>query len=122
MALRLRSFMLPNLGIVIASSLATTLALFTIFKLHTPGQKIIPSPLKTQIQNLSKEERDELPYPPDLLPGGRDVTSPVRHLTILFAFQIELMEVSSTAQQKSMNGALRMDGKLYSSTVLVRHV
>ncbi|PVH88471.1 alpha/beta-hydrolase [Cadophora sp. DSE1049] len=69
----------PNLGkvgIVIVSSLATTLALYSIFKLHSPRQKIIKSPRQAQIQNLSKEERDGLPYPPDVLPGGRDVTSP----------------------------------------------
>ncbi|KAH6709511.1 prolyl aminopeptidase-like protein [Leptodontidium sp. MPI-SDFR-AT-0119] len=71
-----RITMPPNLGIVIASSLATTLALFTLFKLRSPSQGIIKSPREAQIRNLSKEERDGLPYPPDLLPGGRDVKSP----------------------------------------------
>ncbi|KAH7364458.1 prolyl aminopeptidase-like protein [Rhexocercosporidium sp. MPI-PUGE-AT-0058] len=66
----------PNLGIVIASSLATTLAIFTIFKVRLTGRDIVESPRETQKKNLSKEERDGLPYPPDLLPGGRDVKSP----------------------------------------------
>ncbi|KAL2064865.1 hypothetical protein VTL71DRAFT_4005 [Oculimacula yallundae] len=63
----------PNLGIVIASSFATTFALYTIFRLLTPREDIVKSPREKQIRNLSSEEQDELPYPPDLLPGGRDV-------------------------------------------------
>ncbi|CZT47948.1 related to alpha/beta hydrolase family protein [Rhynchosporium secalis] len=71
-----RILITPHLGIVIASSLATTLALFTIFKCSTPCQDIIKSPREAQLRNFSSEEKDGLPYPPDLLPGGRDVTSP----------------------------------------------
>ncbi|CCC10311.1 hypothetical protein SMACR_02887 [Sordaria macrospora] len=37
---------------------------------------IIPSPRATQIPQLSKEETSSLPYPPDALPGARDVETP----------------------------------------------
>ncbi|KAF4553128.1 Hypothetical protein D9617_8g051410 [Elsinoe fawcettii] len=36
---------------------------------------VIPSPL-SQVQALSKSSQDDLPYPPDSLPGARDVESP----------------------------------------------
>lgn len=36
----------------------------------------IPSPLTTQIPNLSAEEIAALPYPPDYYPGARDVKTP----------------------------------------------
>jgi hypothetical protein len=37
---------------------------------------VIPSPLTTLLPKLSVEERRRLPYPPDILPGARDVDSP----------------------------------------------
>lgn len=37
---------------------------------------IITSPLKTRIPHLSKDEIDQLPYPPNALPGARDVDTP----------------------------------------------
>lgn len=37
---------------------------------------IIPSPRATQLPQLSKEETSSLPYPPDALPGTRDVETP----------------------------------------------
>jgi hypothetical protein len=39
---------------------------------------IIRGPTATLLPNLSQAEKDTLPYPPDALPGGRDVDSPVR--------------------------------------------
>ncbi|ESZ99179.1 hypothetical protein SBOR_0437 [Sclerotinia borealis F-4128] len=38
--------------------------------------KVIPSPLTTQIPTLSHEKISALPYPPDIFPGARDITSP----------------------------------------------
>ena len=35
-----------------------------------------PSPLTTVLPKLSKEEIAKLPYPPDALPGARDVATP----------------------------------------------
>ncbi|KAI0855818.1 alpha/beta-hydrolase [Xylaria cubensis] len=42
------------------------------------GKKTLyePSPGKTLIPALSKDEIQKLPYPPDALPGGRDVETP----------------------------------------------
>ena len=37
---------------------------------------VIPSPLTTLLPKLSVEEQRKLPYPPDILPGARDVDSP----------------------------------------------
>jgi pimeloyl-ACP methyl ester carboxylesterase len=36
----------------------------------------IPSPRTTLLPKLSKDEISDLPYPPDVLPGGRDVDTP----------------------------------------------
>ncbi|EXJ96097.1 hypothetical protein A1O1_01223 [Capronia coronata CBS 617.96] len=37
---------------------------------------IIPSPRTTRLPKLSEEEKSQLPYPPDVLPGARDVDTP----------------------------------------------
>lgn len=39
-------------------------------------RKIIQSPRVTLLPKLSEEEIGELPYPPDVLPGARNVNSP----------------------------------------------
>ncbi len=44
--------------------------------------KSISSPKTTLIPGLSKKEIEELPYPPDLLPGARDVTSPYGNVRV----------------------------------------
>lgn len=42
----------------------------------------IPSPLITQIPNLSVEEIAALPYPPDYYPGARDVQTPYGRMRV----------------------------------------
>ncbi|KAL2413071.1 hypothetical protein ABEF95_002445 [Exophiala dermatitidis] len=37
---------------------------------------ILPSPRTTRLPALSEEEQSQLPYPPDVLPGARDVETP----------------------------------------------
>lgn len=44
--------------------------------------KPIPSPLTTQIPNLTQSIVNELPYPPDAYPGARDVESPYGRLRV----------------------------------------
>lgn len=63
---------------MIGSSVATTLAVLTIARvaLYSVPPKTIPSPLKTLLPKLSKNEQAELPYPPDVFPGARDINSP----------------------------------------------
>jgi hypothetical protein len=39
-------------------------------------KEVIPSPLTTLLPKLSVQEQRNLPYPPDILPGARDVDSP----------------------------------------------
>lgn len=43
---------------------------------------VVPSPAKTLLPRLSKEELSKLPYPPDALPGARDVDSPLGSLRV----------------------------------------
>jgi hypothetical protein len=69
-----------NIAYIIGASVITTVAVLTVSRLALQGkqQKIIPGPKKTLIPKLTEAEIDALPYPPDALPGGRDVDSPVR--------------------------------------------
>lgn len=41
-----------------------------------PPKKIIQSPRSTLLPNLKQSDVDSLPYPPDVLPGLRDVETP----------------------------------------------
>lgn len=65
---------------LIGTSIATTIAFVTITKyaFYSSPPKVIPSPRETVLSRLSKKEQDALPYPPDVFPGARDVSSPVR--------------------------------------------
>jgi hypothetical protein len=68
---------------MIGASVATALALLAVSRLallHGRLQQrkmILPSPRETLLPRLSAAETLALPYPPDALPGGRDVDSPV---------------------------------------------
>lgn len=46
------------------------------------GKSIILSPLQSQLSHLSASQLAELPYPPNALPGARDVTTPYGHLRV----------------------------------------
>jgi hypothetical protein len=60
-----------------AASLGTLLVLGTITSaLRSAPTTVIPSPVQTKLPQLSEEDVQELPYPPDALPGARDVKSP----------------------------------------------
>ena len=66
---------------ILAAASLTTLSLlhFTrlaILRSSKPGPTI-PGPSSTVLPLLSPADRSALPYPPDTLPGGRDVASPV---------------------------------------------
>lgn len=49
---------------------------------HRPGTRCIRSPATTLIPYLSKGEVAKLPYPPDILPGARDVRTPYGHIRV----------------------------------------
>ncbi len=49
-------------------------------KIHRPS--CIKSPASTLLPNLSEEEIAALPYPPDLLPGSRDVPTPYGNIKV----------------------------------------
>ncbi|ETN38436.1 uncharacterized protein HMPREF1541_06471 [Cyphellophora europaea CBS 101466] len=63
--------------VAVVSATAFTFGLL-VRSLFVPGKHayIVPSPLTTLLPKLSAEERSKLPYPPDSLPGARDVDSP----------------------------------------------
>ena len=74
-----------RIGLIVGSSVATTLAVaIARLAFHSTPTKIIASPRATLLPKLSKAEQEELPYPPDVFPGARDVDSPVsRHVLVL---------------------------------------
>lgn len=69
-------------GLIISCSVASTLAVIALARLavQTAPPKSIPSPRVTQLSRTSATEQAKLPYPPDVLPGARDVDSPVSHV------------------------------------------
>ena len=58
------------------AAVALTLLLLNLRRARQPVTRTIPSPRDTLLPNLSLEQAAALPYPPDLLPGARDVTTP----------------------------------------------
>jgi hypothetical protein len=74
---------------IVISTVATTLTLSALARnyMNPVPEPVIRSPNTTLLPELSKEEYDELPYPPDAFPGARDVASPVSVITCeLFRF------------------------------------
>jgi hypothetical protein len=60
-----------------AASVGTLLLLGTVSSaLRSSPLTVIPSPVASKLPQLSEEEVQQLPYPPDALPGPRDVQSP----------------------------------------------
>jgi hypothetical protein len=68
-----------NVIYIIGASVITTFAVLIISRRAFQGKqpKIIRSPRKTLLPKLNEAEIAGLLYPPDVLPGGRDVDSPV---------------------------------------------
>lgn len=64
---------------IVGASVITTFAVLSITRLALQGkqEKIYRSPRETLLPKLTEAEIVALPYPPDVLPGGRDVDSPV---------------------------------------------
>lgn len=63
--------------VAVASATAFALGLLVRGFLVTGKHAVIvPSPLTTLLPNVPAHERSKLPYPPDSLPGARDVNSP----------------------------------------------
>jgi len=68
-----------NVTYIIGASVITTFAVLSISRIAFQGKqrKIIRSPRETLLPKLTEAETAALLYPPDVLPGGRDVDSPV---------------------------------------------
>ena len=73
------SFSIPSYVIPLS---ALSICLFSALGLKwrddspEPLDNAVVSPLKSIVPRLSKEQQTELPYPPDLFPGARDVQTP----------------------------------------------
>jgi hypothetical protein len=70
-----------SVPLIIGSTVTATLAILTLIRLaltSSPQRKTIPSPRETLLPKLTKEEQDKLFYPPNILPGARDVGNPVK--------------------------------------------
>ena len=66
------------IGASVFTTLVATVALSRSSSQLGAKEKIIKSPAATLLPKLTPAETEALPYPPDALPGGRDVDSPVR--------------------------------------------
>lgn len=62
-------------GVTVLTTLAVITASRRIFR--EEKVKIIKGPVTTLLPKLTEAEKALLPYPPDALPGARDVESPV---------------------------------------------
>ena len=78
MPVSLDSILPPKVTNTIAlGALAYSLAIVFRYMLEPhAGTPVTKSPLKTLLPNLSEQEKADLPYPEDALPGSRDVSSP----------------------------------------------
>lgn len=64
-------------GYAALGGLSVYLSLQTIARFSKVNDPpVIPSPLRTLLPKLSKEEIEQLPYPPQAVPGARDVETP----------------------------------------------
>jgi hypothetical protein len=67
----------PHVCLIAGASLGALLLLRHVSSsLRADKYKTILSPRETVLPNLSAREVEHLPYPPDALPGARDVDSP----------------------------------------------
>jgi hypothetical protein len=66
-------------AVLVGASAVSTFAIVSLTRIFFQGtqQKIIPGPGTTLLPNLICEDVDKLGYPPNALPGGRNVASPV---------------------------------------------
>lgn len=63
-------------SIAVASFVAVAVAILLFTRSDKPALKVIPSPRTTLLPRLTSEQSSALPYPPNLLPGSRDVDTP----------------------------------------------
>lgn len=67
--------MSPSTWTALAAVVLATSSL-TLRLARQPRPRTIPSPRETLLPKLSPQQAAALPYPPDLLPGARDVATP----------------------------------------------
>lgn len=73
---------------LIVSAGAASVAAFVAYQTYSRNVKrarskaVVPSPLTTLLPKLSEAEKKSIPYPPDILPGARDVDSPYGNVRV----------------------------------------
>ncbi|KAI9703403.1 MAG: hypothetical protein M1820_005875 [Bogoriella megaspora] len=80
----------PRAPLLLAGAAAAAASIWSGYRLYraisadpSPNSpEIIPSPLKTLLPDLSKDEIENLPYPPDVYPGARDVETPYSSIRV----------------------------------------
>lgn len=74
---------LESRAVILGGALFTVGAIIGgIFAGRPKKATIIRSPRPTRLEQLSDEEKSQLPYPPDVLPGARDVDTPYGSIRI----------------------------------------
>ncbi|KAJ9155518.1 Serine hydrolase-like protein [Pleurostoma richardsiae] len=67
----------PTGPLLLAGAVCISATLLQLLKTRTPSKDPwLPSPRETLLASLPKDQLSSLPYPPDALPGGRDVPTP----------------------------------------------
>lgn len=87
-----------NISTLVTTVLLTTVGLALLRRaLNLPRIKIIVSPLRSVLPQLSPEQVAQLEYPPDIFPGARDVASPVSIIAFSCPNKLCLSHSNSTA-------------------------
>ncbi|KAK7514562.1 Alpha/Beta hydrolase protein [Phyllosticta citriasiana] len=79
--LRHKKLTTPSVVISVVSGTALYLCIKSIANSRSLSC-VIPSPRTTVLSKLSAAEKEALPYPPDVLPGARDVATPYGSLRV----------------------------------------
>lgn len=89
-----------NITVIVATSVFSTVVILNIARLAFQGkqQKVIKGPATTLLPKLSALEIAALPYPPDALPGARDVNSPVSWFERLYIEIVLRVQIFTNTQ------------------------
>ncbi|GME39649.1 putative alpha beta hydrolase family protein [Neofusicoccum parvum] len=68
--------------VLFTRSLVSPSSVSSVSSASSASKKVLLSPRTTLLPTLSPEEASQLPYPPDVLPGARDVTTPYGSLRV----------------------------------------
>jgi hypothetical protein len=84
---RFPSLASSNVPLYISAGVASVCLFAVVRSVHSqrkrnPAAHVVPSPLSTVVPKLSVNELRNVPYPPDLFPGSRDLDTPFGSIRI----------------------------------------